>query len=235
MTTSRLDDGHVRRFAAASGDVNPLHVDAEFAHRTMHGRCVAHGALVAIVALGAVDPATLSRTRSLDLRFAQPVFPGDDLTVRSGSPLPGRVAVEAWSCGQLCTRITVEAGDTVLPPVPGWPRVFRSKPRRLTLAGLGAAADTDYSDSYVPDVAGLRELAAQLGAGNVPDALLAWLAAASYTVGMLVPGADSLFASARIECSDVPGPARLDAIPGPQQPTTGLMEVRARFGYGAAS
>jgi acyl dehydratase len=63
MTTARLDDEHVRRFATASGDVNPLHVDAEFARRTMYGRCVAHGVLVAIVALGAVEPATLSRTR----------------------------------------------------------------------------------------------------------------------------------------------------------------------------
>jgi NAD(P)-dependent dehydrogenase (short-subunit alcohol dehydrogenase family) len=235
MTTSRLDDGHVCRFAAASGDVNPLHVDAEFARRTIYGRCVAHGVLVAIFALGAVDTATLSRTRSLDLRFAQPVFPGDDLTLRSGSPLPGRVAVEAWSRGQLSTQITIEAGDTVLAPAPGWPPACRSEPRRLTLSGLKAAPDADYGDAYAPDVPGLRELAAQLGAGNVPDALLAWLAAASYTVGMLVPGADSLFASARIERSDVPGPGRLDAIPGPQQPTTGLMEVRARFGYGAAS
>lgn len=52
----------------------------------------------------------LSRTRSLDLRFAQPVFPGDDLTVRPGSPLPGRMTMEAWSRGQLSTRITVRGG-----------------------------------------------------------------------------------------------------------------------------
>ncbi|MGE5827333.1 MAG: SDR family NAD(P)-dependent oxidoreductase [Micromonosporaceae bacterium] len=235
MTTVRLGDEHVHRFATVSGDANPLHVDADFARRTMYGGCVAHGVLVAIVALGDVDPATLSRTRSLDLSFAQPVFPGDDLTVRGGSPLPGRVAVEAWSRGQLSTRVTLEVGDTVLPPVPRWPRACRSEPRRLTLAGLEAAPDTDYGDAYAPDVAGLRELATQLGAGNIPDALLAWLAAASYTVGMLVPGADSLFASAHIERSDAPVPAGLDAIPGPQQPATGLMEVRARFGYGAAS
>ena len=123
----------------------------------------------------------------------------------------------------------------MLPPVPPWPKACRSEPRRLTLAGLAAEQDADYSDAYAPDVAGLRELAAQLGAGSIPDALLAWLAAASYTVGMLVPGADSLFASARIERSDEPGPARLDAIPGPRQAATGLLEVRARFGYSAAS
>jgi NAD(P)-dependent dehydrogenase (short-subunit alcohol dehydrogenase family) len=143
--------------------------------------------------------------------------------------------MEAWSRGQLSTQIIVEVGDALLPPVPTWPKACRSEPRRLTLAGLAAAQDADYGDAYAPDVAGLRELAAQLGAGSIPDALLAWLAAASYTVGMLVPGADSLFASARIERSDVPGPARLDAIPGPRQAATGLLEVRARFGYSAAS
>lgn len=235
MTAPRLDDGHIRRFAAASGDVNPLHIDPEFARRTMYGRCVVHGALVAIVALGSVEEAMLGQARSLDLRFAQPVFPGDDLTLRSGPRHPGRVAVEAWSRGQLAARITVEAGGSVLPPVPPWPLACQSEPRRLTLAGLEAAPGADYGDAYAPDVAGLRELAAQLGAGGIPDALLAWLAAASYTVGMLVPGADAVFAAARIERSDVPGPAHLEAIPGARQPATGLLEVRARFGYGAAS
>jgi NAD(P)-dependent dehydrogenase (short-subunit alcohol dehydrogenase family)/acyl dehydratase len=235
VTASRLDDGHIRQFAAASGDANPLHVDPEFARRTMYGRCVAHGALVAIVMLGAVEEAMLGQARSLDLRFAQPVFPGDDLTLRSGPHHPGRVAVEAWSRGQLSAQIMVESGDSVLPPVPPWPMAGRSEPRRVTLADLEATPGADYGDEYAPDVAGLRELAAQLGAVGIPDALLAWLAAASYTVGMLVPGADAVFVAARIARSDVPGPARIEAFTGARQRATGLLEVRARFGYGAAS
>jgi NAD(P)-dependent dehydrogenase (short-subunit alcohol dehydrogenase family) len=235
VTATRIDDGHIRRFVAASGDANRLHVDPEFARRTMYGRCVVHGALVAIVMLGAVEEAMLGQARSLDLSFAQPVFPGEDLTLRSGPRHPGRVTVEAWSRGQACARITVEAGGSVLPPVPPRALACRSEPRRLTLADLESAAGADYGDVYAPNVAGLRELAAQLGAGDIPDALLAWLAAASYTVGMLVPGADAVFAAARIERSDGPGPARLEVVPGARQPATGLLEVRARFGYGAAS
>jgi NAD(P)-dependent dehydrogenase (short-subunit alcohol dehydrogenase family)/acyl dehydratase len=235
MTTLRLSDAHVRRFAAASGDVNPLHLDADFARKTMYGRCIAHGALVALVALGAVDAATLSHVRSLDLAFVQPMFPGEELTVRVGSVLPERVVVEAWSRGQLVTRVAIEVGDTDLPAAPSWPRACRSEPRRLTLAELEAAPGTDYGDAYVPDVAGLREQAVQLGARSVPDALLAWLAAASYTVGMLVPGTGALFASARIERSDASGPARIDAITSRPQHATGLLEVRALFRQGAAS
>jgi NAD(P)-dependent dehydrogenase (short-subunit alcohol dehydrogenase family)/acyl dehydratase len=235
VKTLCLDEGDVRRFADASGDVNPLHVDAEYARRTMYGRCIAHGALVALAALGAADAAMLSRVLSLDLRFAQPVFPGEELTVRVGSELPRHTVVEAWSRGQLATRATVEADETALAPVPDWPPARRSEPRRLTLTELDANPGADYGDGYVPDISGLRQEAAKLGAGHVPDALLAWLAAASYTTGMLVPGMDALFASARIERSDAYGAARLDAVPGPPQLATGLLEVRGHFGYGTAS
>ena len=94
-TTLCLDDGHVQRFAAAGGDANPLHVDAEFAYRTMYGQCIAHGALVALAALGVADAAVLRHARSLSLRFPRPTFRGDELTVRAGAARPGRVVVEA--------------------------------------------------------------------------------------------------------------------------------------------
>lgn len=235
MTTLRLDDQHVRRFAAASGDANPLHLDADFARRTMYGRCIVHGALVAIVALGVADESALRRARSINLRFARPVFPGEELTVRPGSVLPGRVAVEAWSRGQLTTQVAVDVDADDLPSAPDWPQFCRSQARQLTLAELEAAPGTDHGDAYAPDVADLRKQATELGAERVPGTLLAWLAAASYTVGMLVPGVDALFLSARIERSDAAAPAGIGAIAGRPQPVTGLVAVQARFGYGTAS
>jgi acyl dehydratase len=62
-----LTEEHVRRFAEASGDCNPLHVDETFARATPYGRCIAHGALVAIAALRAAEPEALRHVRSLDL------------------------------------------------------------------------------------------------------------------------------------------------------------------------
>ncbi len=38
------------RFAALSGDDNPIHVDAEFSARTRFGRTVAHGMLLYSIA-----------------------------------------------------------------------------------------------------------------------------------------------------------------------------------------
>ena len=62
--TLRLTAEHVLRFADASGDRNPLHVDEPFARSTSYGRCIAHGALVTIAALvvlyGASLPASYS-------------------------------------------------------------------------------------------------------------------------------------------------------------------------------
>jgi len=74
------------RYAAASGDYNPIHKDAAFARSVglpgiiLHGMCtlaMAHNAVVDGVAAG--DPA---RLRELSARFTRPVMPGDALTVR---------------------------------------------------------------------------------------------------------------------------------------------------------
>jgi NAD(P)-dependent dehydrogenase (short-subunit alcohol dehydrogenase family)/acyl dehydratase len=235
MSTLCLDQDHVQRFAAASGDANPLHLDMGFARRSVYGRCIAHGALVVIAALGIADESVLRRTRSLDLRFVRPVFPGEELTVRVGPAGADRVTVEAWSRGQLTTRVAVEAGASELPPAPDWPRSCRSEARWLTLAALDAAPGADHGDTYAPDLVGLRSQAAELGAAKVPDTVLAWLAAASYTVGMLVPGVDAVFVSARVERADAPAPARICATVGRSQPATGMLSVQACFGYGPAS
>jgi NAD(P)-dependent dehydrogenase (short-subunit alcohol dehydrogenase family)/acyl dehydratase len=235
VTTLRLDQDHVRWFAAASGDANPLHLDMGFARRSVYGRCIAHGALVAIAALGVADELVLRRTRSLELRFARPVFPGEDVSVQVGSAGTDHVTVEAWSRGQLTTRVTAEAGATELPSAPDWPQSRRSEARLLTLAGLDAAPGADHGGAYAPDLASLRQQAAELGAGKVPGTVLAWLAAASYTVGMLVPGVDAVFLSARIERADASAPARIRAVVGRSQPATGMLGVQACFGYGPAS
>jgi NAD(P)-dependent dehydrogenase (short-subunit alcohol dehydrogenase family)/acyl dehydratase len=235
VTTLRLDHDHVQRFAAASGDVNPLHLDPDFARRSVYGRCIAHGALVAIAALGHADQSVLGRTRSLDLRFVRPVFPGEELTVRAGLAAAGRVTVEAWSRGQLTTRITVEAEASDLPAAPHCPQSGQGEAQRLTLAQVAATPGADHGGGYAPDLGGLRTLAADLGAGKVPDPVLAWLAAASYTVGMLVPGVDAVFVGARIERADTSAPGHVSAIAGRSQPSTGLLGVQAWFGYGPAS
>ena len=72
-------------FAAASGDVNPLHLDAEYAAGTPFGEPIAHGILSAslisaAVALQLPGPGAVYVSQSL--RFLRPVKAGDQLTAR---------------------------------------------------------------------------------------------------------------------------------------------------------
>ena len=85
MRILQLKSEHVRRFAAASGDHNPLHLDEEFAKGTRFGKRIAHGMLSAslISAVLANDlPGQGSIYLGQSLQFVAPVFPGDTVTAR---------------------------------------------------------------------------------------------------------------------------------------------------------
>lgn len=76
-----ITDGDVKRFAASSGDTNPLHLDDEFAEKTRFKGRIAHGTLV-----GGLISAALARLPGLtiylsqDLEFHAPVRIGDRAT-----------------------------------------------------------------------------------------------------------------------------------------------------------
>ncbi|MFV8817640.1 MaoC family dehydratase [Haliea sp. E17] len=74
----------IQLFAAVSGDVNPLHLDAEFAATTRFGERIAHGMLTAAfisaaLAMELPGPGTIFMEQSL--RFRLPVKIGDEITV----------------------------------------------------------------------------------------------------------------------------------------------------------
>jgi 3-hydroxybutyryl-CoA dehydratase len=79
--TKTITDGDIRRFAAASGDTNPLHLDEDFATETRFKGRIAHGTLV-----GGLISAALARVPGLviylsqDLEFHNPVRVDDRVT-----------------------------------------------------------------------------------------------------------------------------------------------------------
>ena len=85
-TYSRLiGEEEILLFAAASGDVNPVHLDAEFAAGTMFKERIAHGMMSgaiisAALALELPGPGSIYLEQSL--RFRLPVKIGDELTAR---------------------------------------------------------------------------------------------------------------------------------------------------------
>ncbi len=68
------------RFAALSGDDNPIHVDPGFAARTRFGRTVAHGILLVSV-LRAATAALVPGARLIrhEVRFPAPTFAGEQM------------------------------------------------------------------------------------------------------------------------------------------------------------
>ena len=100
ITQERID-----KYAAASGDFNPIHVDAEFAAASQFGSTIAHGMLIAATVSEAMtlafDIDWLERGR-LKLRFRVPVFPGDTVT--------GYGRVESVRDGPEATELTCSVG-----------------------------------------------------------------------------------------------------------------------------
>jgi len=78
VTQCRID-----RYAEASGDFNPIHVDQDFASGSHFGGTVAHGMMVA-ASISEMMTATFGtdwlRSGKLKLRFRAPVLPGDTVT-----------------------------------------------------------------------------------------------------------------------------------------------------------
>ena len=81
--SKRIGEREVLLFAAASGDINPLHLDSEYAAGTRFGERIAHGILSgslisSAVALVLPGPGAVYVSQSLN--FLRPVSIGDELT-----------------------------------------------------------------------------------------------------------------------------------------------------------
>jgi 3-hydroxybutyryl-CoA dehydratase len=81
--TKTITESDVDAFAELIGDFNPIHMDAEFAHRSRFGSRIAHGmftgGLISAV-LGNELPGPGSIYLSQQLKFLAPVYIGDSIT-----------------------------------------------------------------------------------------------------------------------------------------------------------
>lgn len=79
-----ITEAHIVNFAGVTGDVNPVHCDAEYAAKSMFGERIAHGMLAAgliSAVLGTQLPGPNSVYLGQDLKFKAPVKIGDTVTV----------------------------------------------------------------------------------------------------------------------------------------------------------
>lgn len=118
--TKTFTDDDVRRFIEITGDVNPLHVDEEFAAGTQFGRRVLHGMLTASIfstMVGMLLPGTGAVYRSQTIKFLRPVHIGETVTahfvVRSVDRVRHRLEIDSWIENEAGERVvdgTCEAG-----------------------------------------------------------------------------------------------------------------------------
>lgn len=81
--TKTISEADISHFVAIGGDVNPLHVDREFARRTFFGSRIAHGVLAGSListVIGTRLPGTGAVYRSQSFEFRLPARIGDTLT-----------------------------------------------------------------------------------------------------------------------------------------------------------
>ncbi len=82
--TRTITEAHIVNYAGVTGDMNPLHVDAEYAAHSMFKERIAHGMLVAgliSAVLGTQLPGPNSIYLGQDLKFVAPVMIGDTVKV----------------------------------------------------------------------------------------------------------------------------------------------------------
>jgi 3-hydroxybutyryl-CoA dehydratase len=80
----RISEGDIHLFAAVSGDHNPIHLNAEYAEKSLFGKRIAHGFLIGSLisaVLGNELPGPGSIYQGQTLKFLAPIHINDTVTV----------------------------------------------------------------------------------------------------------------------------------------------------------
>lgn len=201
------------RFAALSGDWNPIHMDPDFARRSSFGDAVVHGMNSVLTALEryharAVSGGSLPLPISIAVQFPRPVFTKDELRIVRVSQSPTRLRLAVRSGTVDLVKLTINfdpgfKGDAASASnLPSWarqtPQQRRPVERRLS-DGNGLEVTLPFSVGADAMVASYPGLVRWFG-----EKRLASLALLSTVVGMEWPGLHSLFVETKIQFVDLP-------------------------------
>src|SRR5919206_3645362 len=119
--TRTLRPEDIQLFAVMSGDVNPAHVDPEYAHSSMFHEVIAHGmwggALISTV-LGTEFPGPGTIYLGQNLRFRRPVKVGDTITIKvtaKEKDAKGRVVLDTECVNQDGEVVVSGTADVIAP------------------------------------------------------------------------------------------------------------------------
>lgn len=196
-------------FARASGDYNPIHVDACAARRTQAGAPVVHGvhgALWALDAIAASEP-KLFEAASLKLQFPKFMYLDTPVTLRVARRRENAIKLELVAEGVVTTIVDIKLGSRAAAPArhhaeaPDWS--LGETPLTPTFADLAEGAGSIPLSNGDGAPALFPKLSETIGAARV-DAL----ARLSTLVGMVCPGLHSIFSGLSVDLVEPIAPLR---------------------------
>jgi NAD(P)-dependent dehydrogenase (short-subunit alcohol dehydrogenase family)/acyl dehydratase len=201
----RFSPADVDAFAAASHDVNPLHVSEAYARSTPFGRRVVHGMLAALACLGRLPDRPGERLERLAVEFKSPLFAGVPYRIEV-SDKGARSTVRICDGRRVALRLVADFVAGSVASAGPQPAVgLRTEPARLGLEDLPEGWERH--GAYGPAAGGVASIAARLGVrpgSGVGAGDAAVLMASSYLVGMEAPGEAALFSRATIQLEAQP-------------------------------
>ena len=180
-----LTDAHREAFVRLSSDRSPLHVDADHARRTPFGRVVLHGMAGVLAALGAWAKGRRFELLTIRGRFVKPVFTPMELMLTAKEESAVTLKLLKGNSSRLELKFTWRPNAARPEPVEG-------RPMLLTEAAI-PEGDGPIHIPTLPYALNGDATAFHLAPDQLPLHQLTALAAASYLVGMVVPGRQALF------------------------------------------
>ncbi|MCJ2099410.1 SDR family NAD(P)-dependent oxidoreductase [Methylobacterium sp. E-046] len=191
---------HQTAFAAATGDVNPMHMDARAARRTLAGGRAVHGVHAALWALDAWAGARpFEQVSALQMRFERFVLVGDrtEITVQEASAQQVRLSLTVDGTRAVTIQATFATQRPAAQPLQAAQTAIPAAPLAVDPAGISGLSGA----FGLPDPAAIAGLAPRL-AGAIGPARVAALGGLSTLVGMFVPGLHSILSKIDVSFAD---------------------------------
>lgn len=191
---------HQTAFSRATGDVNPMHMDARVAQRTLAGGRAVHGVHAALWALDAcAETYRLGDLSSLQMRFERFVLVGDrtELAVHEADARGLRLSLSVDGIRAATIQATLGGTRPRAEPVAVPSGAIPTEPAVVdpsTIAGATGAF-------RLPDPEAIAALVPRL-ARAIGPARVAALGGLSTLVGMVVPGLHSILSKIDVTLTD---------------------------------